>query len=82
MGKITLELTNNVAGVLYEILVSEVEDSVSVLKSRRILNKDGTRKQSRKYIGAYDQYHLDRLDVAESLYKTLEPQLETFKNAE
>lgn len=79
MSKITLELTNNVAEVLYGILVSVLDDAVAELKVRRILNKDGTRKKSRKYFGEYDQHLLDRLQVAEALYKSLEPQLETFK---
>lgn len=79
MSNITLELTNNVAGVLYGILVSEVEGTVAELKSRRILNRDGTRKKSRKHYGEYDQYLLDKLQVAESLYKGIEPQLEALE---
>lgn len=80
LDKITIELTNNSAECLYAILVDYVEKSTSELKYRRILNKDGTRKKSRKYIGDYDQYLLDTNLVAVTLYQYLEPKLDTFKD--
>lgn len=79
MSKITIELENNSAECLWAILVDYVDRSANELKARRVLNKDGSRKKSRKYLSDYDQSVIDNRLVATTLYKYIEPQLDSFK---